>query len=163
MSRQRSRRAAVALSAAAALGVAGCVESPTTVEFQVIEEVEFAPELEIDLTTFTETGNGVYYKDVVVGGGDPVVHGATLTITFTGWLTDGTVFADGTFTFLMDNNRVPVGLEDGLLNQKVGGTRKIIVPPRRGYGGIEQVHPRGTMVIPGGSVLVYEVKLDGVG
>lgn len=161
MSRQGLRRSAVAL-AVSALGVAGCTESPTTVEFQVIEEVDFAPELDIDLATFEQTGNGVYYKDIAVGGGDPAVFGGTLTITFTGWLVDGTVFADGTYTFTMGENRVPVGLEDGLLGLKAGGTRKVIVPPGRGFGGIESAHPQGTMLIPGGSVLVYEVMLDGV-
>lgn len=141
----------------------GCSDSPTVVDFQVIEEVEFAPELDIDLATFQQTGNGTYWKDLAGGSGEAVVFGSSPTITFTGWLVDGTEFADGTLTFLMGNNRVPVGLEDGLLNQKVGGTRKIIVPPNRGMGGIDQVHPQGSIVVPGGSVLVYEVTLDAVG
>lgn len=152
----------IVLVAVALLTLAGCTESPTLPEFQVIEEVTFASELDIDLSTFSETGNGTYFKDIVVGDGDPAIYGESVTITFTGWLVDGTEFVNTTYTFLMGNNRVPVGLEDGMLNQRVGGTRKIIVPPHRGLGGNPQAHPGGNVIVPGGSVLVYEVALDAV-
>ena len=143
--------------------LAGCSESPTdTVEYQRIEEVTFAPELGIDLAEFTELQSGIYYNDVVEGTGTPVTWGTTTTITFTGWLTDGRVFAQGTLSFFMGNQQVPQGLEEGLLGARVGGTRRVLVPPERGLGGIEQVHRLGTIVVPAGSVLVYEVVVDGV-
>ena len=105
---------------------------------EVIEETTFAASLGVDLEEMRRTGTGVYYKDVVEGTGTPAVYGTTPTVTFTGWLTDGTQFDQGTFSFLMGNNRVILGFEDGLLGTKVGGTRLMVIPPNRGYGGQAQ-------------------------
>ena len=152
----------VAIAALVIGALAGCSESPTGPEFQVIEEVEFAASLNVDLSTMTKLATGTYYKDLVVGGGEPAVRGAYLDTSYMGWLADGTLFVDTNHQFEMGNDRVPPGLEDGLLNMRVGGTRQIIVAPGRGYGGLEQVGNTG-VVVPGGSVLVYEVTLNGVG
>ena len=143
---------------------AACTETPTGAELQRIEEVDFAPSLGIDLAEFTVLSNGVYYRDVVLGPdtATAVTYGTTPTITFTGYLVDGAVFAEGTLDFVMGLFRLPIGFEEGMLNQRVGGTRVIIVPPERGLGGIDQFHELGTMVVPGGSVLVYEVVVDEV-
>lgn len=144
------------------VAAAACGESSTQVEGEVITEVSFAPELGIDLADFTVLANGVHYRDAVEGDGDPVIYGAEPTITFTGWLSDGTVFAEGTLSFVMGHFRMPVGFEEGMLNARVGGTRIILVPPEMGFGGIEQMHELGTMPVPAGSVLVYEVVVDGM-
>lgn len=155
--------ARVLVGVAAALAVlGGCSDSPTQVEGEVITEVAFAPELGIDLADFTVLANGVHYRDAVLGDGDPVTFGTAPTITFTGWLSDGTVFAEGTLSFVMGHFRMPVGFEEGMLNARVGGTRVILVPPEMGFGGIEQMHELGTMPVPPGSVLVYEVVVDGL-
>lgn len=157
------RRGVALAGVAAALGVlGGCGESSTQVEGEVITEVDFAPELGIDLADFTVLANGVHYHDVVVGEGEPVIYGTEPTITFTGWLSDGAVFAEGTLSFVMGHFRMPVGFEEGMLNARVGGTRVILVPPEMGFGGIEQMHELGTMPVPAGSVLVYEVLVDGL-
>ena len=148
---------------ALALSVAACSgSSPTAPEGQSIETVTFAEELNIDLADFTELGNGVYIKDEVVGEGEPIIYGSVPTVTFTGWLADGTVFAEGTLDFIMGVFRLPVGLEEGMLNARVGGTRWLLVPPNKGLGGIEQFHELGTMAVPPGSVLVYEVFVQAV-
>ena len=131
-------------------------------ELQKIEEVEFAAELGIDLADYTALQNGVYYRDAVVGDGTPITYGTRPTITFTGWLADGTVFAEGSTDFIMGFFEFPVGFEEGLLNAKVGGTRWLLVPPEKGLGGIDQFHELGVRVVPAGSVLVYEVVVDGV-
>lgn len=148
--------------AAALVVLGGCSDSPTQVEGEVITEVAFAPELGIDLADFTVLANGVHFRDAVLGEGDPVTFGTEPTITFTGWLSDGTVFAEGTLSFVMGHFRMPVGFEEGMLNARVGGTRVILVPPEMGFGGIEQMHELGTMPVPAGSVLVYEVVVDGL-
>jgi len=159
------RWAGVVLSALLLSAAAACTESPTEAELEEIEEVDFAPELGIDLSEFTMRQTGVYFRDVVQGpdSAATATFGTVPTITFTGWLTDGSVFAEGTVGFVMGNFQMPIGLEEGMLNQRVGGTRMILVPPNLGFGGIEQVHVLGTKVVPAGSVLVYEVVLDGVG
>lgn len=161
----RSRGPAVGAVAALLLaGVVACTETPTGAELQKIEEVAFAPSLDIDLADFTQLATGVYYRDDALGpvNATPATYGTRPTISFTGWLVDGTVFAEGSIRFLMGNFEIPLGLEEGLLNQRVGGTRTIIVPPERGLGGIDQVHEEGVIVVPGGSVLVYEVVVDTV-
>lgn len=161
----RSRGPAVGAVAALLLaGVVACTETPTGAELQKIEEVTFAPSLGIDLADFTQLATGVYYRDDALGpvNATPATYGTTPTISFTGWLVDGTVFAEGSIRFFMGNFEIPLGLEEGLLNQRIGGTRTIIVPPERGLGGVDQVHEEGVIVVPGGSVLVYEVVVDTV-
>ena len=159
--RVRTGGGRVAIAALVIGTLSGCSESPTEVEFQVIEEVDFAASLNVDLSTMTKLATGTYYKDLVVGGGEAAVRGDILDTSYMGWLTDGTLFVDTNHEFQMGNDRVPPGLEDGLLNMREGGTRQIIVAPGRGYGGLQQVGLNGT-IVPGGSVLVYEVTLNGV-
>jgi FKBP-type peptidyl-prolyl cis-trans isomerase FkpA len=137
-------------------------DTPTQVEFQVIEETDFAPSLGIDLASMTLTGTGVYWKDLTVGTGDAATFGTTPFVTYTGWLADGTQFDSGSFGFLMGNNQVVGGFEDGLLNAKVGGTRLMVIPPNRGYGGQVRYDRAGNVSIPGGSILIFEVTVDSV-
>ena len=151
-------RRGVGLMVAMAVAGWGCSDSPTDVQEQVIEEVEFASSLGINLDDMRRLATGVYIQDLVIGTGEPAVFGTQITIHYQGWLTDGTQFVSREFDFPMGQDRVPLGLEDGVLNLRVGGTRRIIVPPRRGYGGIPQIGEGGTE-IPGGSVLIYEVEL----
>jgi len=146
-----------------AVGLVGCGEDPVSVEFEVIEEITFAPSLNIDLAAMERRSTGVYFQDLIPGGGEEVVFGTTPTVTFTGWLANGTEFDSGTFSFFMGGGRVIGGLEDGLLNARAGGTRLIIVPPNRGYGGQVLTGPTGQVIVPAGSVLVFEVTVDGVG
>lgn len=144
--------------ALAATLLIGC-GSPTDLDFEVIEDIEFAAALAIDLSTFQRRGTGVYWKDVTVGGGEEVVFGTTPTVSILGWLKDGTQFLDGAETFLMGNSAVIAGLEDGILNQRVGGTRRLIVPPNRAYGG-QGFIVDGQLVVPSGAVVVFEVTID---
>lgn len=147
----------VALIAATLIGCG----SPTDLGFEVIEDIEFAASLDIDLSTFLRRDTGVYWKDVTVGGGQEVEFGTTPSISIVGWLKDGTQFLDGSETFLMGNSAVIGGLEDGILLQKVGGTRRLIVPPNRAYGG-QGFTVDGERVVPPGAVVVFEVTVDSV-
>jgi FKBP-type peptidyl-prolyl cis-trans isomerase FkpA len=140
----------------------GCGQTPTDLGFEVIEETEFAASLGIDLATMERRGTGVYFKDLVVGTGDEVIFGTTVTITFTGWITNGSEFDSGEFTFLMGNNQAIAGLEDGLLNARVGGTRLLVIPPNRAYGGQGVFDDQGNQVVPPGSVLIFEARVDEV-
>ena len=63
---------------------------------------------------------------------------------------------DTGFSFLMGNNEVIRGWEEGMLGMLVGGSRRIVIPPSLAYAG----QARGS--IPAGSILVFEVTLDGV-
>ena len=133
--------------------LAGCGDDPV----QVIDEVTFASSLNIDLSTMELLPSGLYILDVVVGTGEEVVLGSHPTVTYTGWLFDGTQFDAGTFDFVMGSPQGAIpGFEEGLLGMLVGGMRRIIIPPELGYGS----QPRTS--IPAGSILVFDITVDSV-
>ena len=151
----------VLLSGLLLLPLNGCGGDPTGVEFEVIEETTFAPSLGVDLTQMRRLSNGSYVRDLVEGSGAAAAYGPSLTVTYEGWLTDGTRFDGGQITFTLGSGRMPLGFEDGLLGLQVDGTRQVVVPPARGFGGLAQIG-QGGVTVPPGSVLVYHMTLDGV-
>lgn len=147
-------RSGTALAAVTAiLALAACGDDP----FQVIEETEFAASLGVDLAEMEMLPSGVYIQDIEVGDGEALVYGATMTITYTGWLADGTEFDSSTFTdVLLEDQGVIPGFGQGLLGMQPGGTRLIVVPPELAYG------DEGVGIIPPGAILVFRVTLDDV-
>lgn len=153
------RATTVVLSAILAAVAAACSDSGTEpeVEFQVIEEVEFAPSLGIDLASMTKLQSGVYYQDLVVGTGDTLFYGSFVTADYTGWLYTGVQFDQGQdLTYVAGNSEVIPGFEQGMLQMLEGGKRKIIVPPALGYGSTSFTG------VPAGSILVFEVTLKDI-
>ena len=101
-------------------------------------------------------------EDKTVGTGDEAVAGKNVTVHYTGWLTDGTKFDSSKdhgqpFTFQLGAGQVIKGWDQGVLGMKVGGTRKLTIPPSLGYGANGA---GGT--IPPNATLVFEVELLGV-
>jgi peptidylprolyl isomerase len=94
---------------------------------------------------------GVKYRDLKEGAGEACPAGAEVTISYTGWLTDGSVFDTGKHTFKLEN-LIP-GWQEGIPGMKKGGIRKLVITPEKGYG--SQSHGK----IPGGSTLIFEVEL----
>jgi FKBP-type peptidyl-prolyl cis-trans isomerase len=97
-------------------------------------------------------------EDVVVGEGEAAKIGDTVSVDYTGTLMDGTKF-DSSYdrgvpiSFKLGMGQVIKGWEVGIEGMKVGGTRKLTIPPEFGYGN----NPVGP--IPAGSTLQFEVKL----
>jgi FKBP-type peptidyl-prolyl cis-trans isomerase len=107
------------------------------------------------------TGSGLRYIDEVVGTGQSPTFGKTVVVHYTGTLQDGTKFDSsvdrGTpFEFLIGMGQVIKGWDEGVMTMKVGGKRKLIVPPELGYG--SQDRPP----IPPNSTLIFDVELLGV-
>src|SRR4030042_2680072 len=87
----------------------------------------------------TTTASGLQYKDLVIGEGQEAKKGDTVQVHYTGWLTNGTKFDSSVdrgqpFEFPLGAGRVIQGWDEGVAGMKVGGVRKLIVPPALAYG-----------------------------
>jgi FKBP-type peptidyl-prolyl cis-trans isomerase len=101
-------------------------------------------------------------EDMKVGTGAVAEAGKSVTVHYTGWLTNGTKFDSSKdhgqpFTFPLGAGRVIKGWDQGVAGMKVGGLRKLTIPPNLGYG----AHGAGGD-IPPNATLVFEVELLGV-
>jgi FKBP-type peptidyl-prolyl cis-trans isomerase FkpA len=132
----------VILCAVVALGVAGCAETPTGPS-------SAAPYSQVDLR---------------LGTGADAVTGKTVVVNYTGWLydptqTDGkglifdTSVGQTPLTFTLGIGQVIEGFDRGVTGMKVGGARRIVIPPSLGYGA------QRNNTIPAFSTLVFDVEL----
>jgi peptidylprolyl isomerase len=123
--------------------------------------------VETDLNSTTDTivsgktnmqTDNLVVEDKVVGTGEEAVSGKKVTVNYSGTLTDGTKFDSSydrnePFSFNLGAGEVIAGWDQGVAGMKVGGKRKLIIPPSLGYGS-QQVGP-----IPANSTLVFDVEL----
>ncbi len=110
----------------------------------------------------TTTASGLVIEELEVGSGTAATKGQTVTVHYTGWLTDGKKFdsskdRNDPFEFPLGAGYVIRGWDEGVQGMLVGGKRKLTIPPELGYGA------RGAGgVIPPNATLVFEVELLGV-
>ena len=107
-----------------------------------------------------KTTSGLQYEDVVVGQGTAPKAGQTVVVHYTGWLLDGTKFDSSVdrgqpFTFQIGVGRVIKGWDEGVMTMKVGGKRRLIIPPQLGYG----ERGTGNGLIPPNATLIFDVEL----
>ena len=105
-----------------------------------------------------EEGGTMQSEDIVVGTGDEAVAGKTVTVNYVGTLTDGTNFDASAdhgqpFTFMLGAGNVIKGWDTGVVGMKVGGKRKLTIPPELAYG------DQQAGSIPPNSTLVFEIEL----
>jgi FKBP-type peptidyl-prolyl cis-trans isomerase FkpA len=107
-------------------------------------------------------GGSLKIDEVQAGKGAEAVDGKTVSVHYTGTLTDGKKFDSSVdrgqpFKFVLGQGQVIPGWEQGIKGMKVGGKRKLTIPPQLGYG------ERGAgNVIPPNATLVFDVELLGV-
>ncbi|THF63684.1 FKBP-type peptidyl-prolyl cis-trans isomerase [Pseudothauera nasutitermitis] len=108
------------------------------------------------------TASGLVIEELETGAGEAAAKGHTVTVHYTGWLTDGTKFdsskdRNDPFEFPLGAGYVIRGWDEGVAGMLVGGKRKLTIPPELGYGA------RGAGgVIPPNATLVFEVELLGM-
>jgi peptidylprolyl isomerase len=108
------------------------------------------------------TPSGLRITDLVVGTGAEAVAGQTVVVNYRGTLANGTEFDSsygrGPFSFPLGGGRVIQGWDEGVAGMKVGGKRKLVIPPDLAYG------ERGAGgVIPPNATLTFEVELLRIG
>ena len=146
-----------AISVAFLMLVAACDGGPAGPKDPT--ELDFDPALGVDLSQMTRTPSGLYYQDLELGTGEEAQAGAFVTVHYTGWLHDGTMIDTslGGDPIRFSLNSVIQGWSEGVPGMRVGGKRKLVIPPALGYG------KERYLDIPGNSTLVFDIELVGVG
>ena len=106
-----------------------------------------------------QTETGLRYEELECGDGEEAVGGTSVTITYVAELTDGSRFASsedqgGEFVFPLGRGQVISGLDEGVRGMKVGGSRRLTIPPEIAYG--EEGFPPD---VGPQETVVYEVEL----
>jgi FKBP-type peptidyl-prolyl cis-trans isomerase FkpA len=107
---------------------------------------------------YNTTASGLKIGDIKVGDGQEAKTGDTVAVHYTGWLKDGTKFDSSRdrgkpLPFTLGAHEVIAGWDEGVVGMKVGGKRKLIIPPELAYGSQDKGK------IPPNSELTFEVEL----
>lgn len=130
------------LAAIVALAAAGCGSSSSS-------------------TSPTPPSASFSQTDLSIGAGATATQGRSVTVSYAGWLYDparpdakGTPFdSSPSFSFALGQGRVIPGWDQGVVGMRVGGQRRLIIPPNLGYGGV------ANGPIPANSTLVFDITL----
>jgi FKBP-type peptidyl-prolyl cis-trans isomerase len=115
-------------------------------------------------TTMIENVTELQITDTVVGTGEVAAQGDTVTVHYVGTFTDGRQFdasanhSPSGFSFPLGTNQIIQGWNQGVAGMRVGGKRRLVIPPALAYG--EQGTPGGA--IPPNATLVFDIELIGV-
>lgn len=105
------------------------------------------------------TASGLQYTEIVAGTGASPQPGDTVSVHYTGTLTNGVVF-DSSYKrgqpiqFPLGQGRVIKGWDEGVASMQIGGKRTLLIPPSLGYGA-----SGAGGVIPPNATLLFEVEL----
>jgi peptidylprolyl isomerase len=110
------------------------------------------------MDNFITQPDGLKILDEVDGNGPEVKSGDTITVNYIGTLENGTKFDSSydrnqPFTIQIGVGQVIRGWDEGIIGMKVGGKRKLVIPPSLGYGAQELEG------IPSNSTLIFEIEL----
>ncbi len=152
-------RVAVALTVAG-LWACGGKEAGGQVAGQP-ETLTYARELKVDLSAMEKRPSGLYVLDIKEGTGQAAAAGQVATVHYSGWLANGQALdssvGDEPLEFNLGAGKVIAGWDEGIQGMKVGGKRRLVLPPQLAYG-----DGGAPPVIPPGATLVFDVELLGV-
>ena len=144
----------VLLVAALSAGCAGTAKESST--------VAGGPSDAAPTSKVHKLASGLVYEDLVVGNGTMADPGLSVTVNYAGTLIDGTHVDSSAdhgrpYTFQLGASAVIAGWDQGIKGMRVGGKRKLTIPPDMAYGA------RGSGDrVPPNSTLIFEVELVGV-
>jgi FKBP-type peptidyl-prolyl cis-trans isomerase FkpA len=138
--------------------LAACREPDVIAPPRDPQQIEYAPELNVDLDDMTRTSSGLYLQDVRAGAGEVAKAGDTVRLLYAGYLPDGTLveaILDEARTppFVLGSGRIIPGWEEGIPGMRVGGMRKLVIPPDLGFGAT------GRAPVPPNAILVFDIEL----
>ena len=144
-------------------GAGSSIPPNATIIFEV-ELLEIMPvikieEFDIEGKVRSKTESGLEYILVKEGNGIKAAAGNTVSVHYTGYLEDGTIFdssvkRDQPFNFILGMGRVIKGWDEGIALMKIGDKVRLIIPAELGYG------ERGAGgVIPPNATLIFDVEL----
>ena len=145
----------------AALGLTGCQESGSD-EPQLPPARQVADRyhvsLRVDLDEMERRSSGLYVQDLVEGDGARADSGDVVTVHYTGWLPTGMKFdssrdREKPFEVALGYGRVIDGWDQGVVGMRVGGERRLVIPPGMAYG------QEGRGRIPSNSTLIFDIEL----
>ena len=153
----RARRHARALAAAiVTLTALACAGGPSPATDDIPASA-ISPSLGVDLSEYTRTPEGLFYKDVALGDGAVADARSKVTVAYRGLIANGTQVDSSTgLTFKMGSGQVIKGWQIGLQGMRAGGARILVIPPHLGYGWKE------VGAIPPNSILLFRVQLIAV-
>ena len=126
------------------------------------KESKTPPDKGGDLQTVSgavKTASGLSYTDIVKGTGAAPISGKNVTVHYTGTLENGTKFDSSVdrgqpFVFRIGAGEVIPGWDEGIISMRVGGKRRLVIPPQLGYGAAG-----AGGVIPPNATLIFDVEL----
>ncbi|SDW15072.1 FKBP-type peptidyl-prolyl cis-trans isomerase [Flavobacterium degerlachei] len=129
-------------------------DAAKTVDYTVENEKEIVDYIAANKLTATKTDSGLYYVVNEAGTGTQPTASSNVTVAYKGYFTNGNVFDKSTDQGISFGlNQVIKGWTEGIPYFKEGGNGILLIPSHLGYGS------NGSGPIPGGSVLVFDVKL----
>lgn len=147
---------------AAAAVLSGCLGDSTGSNDLVIPPMTALPAG----TDTVTAANGLKYAEITVGTGTVAEANDQVAVHYTGWLANGTGFDTSVgfqpLAFTLGQNLFLKGFEQGIIGMRVGGKRRVIIPPSLGYGAVEVRDDRGRVVIPANSTLIFDISLVAV-
>lgn len=151
-------RLAAALIVAA--GLLGCGDAPDQSSLPPDRRVavDYAAALRVDLAEMQRRPSGLYVQDLREGVGARADSGDIVKVHYTGWLPTGVRFdtsrnREKPFEVALGYGRVIQGWDQGVVGMRVGGQRRLVIPPGMAYG------DAGKGRIPGRSTLVFDIEL----
>jgi len=152
----------VALAAASATVLAGCIDSTGPSGPAYSCTLSNNPSMTITGDTVT-AANGLKYIEIAAGdtASAQVRNTNTVSVCYVGFLTNGTVFDRSTrpLAFIPAGSDIITGFSQGVIGMRGGGSRRLIIPPELGYGSQPRYDQQGNIVIPANSTIVFDVGI----